>query len=280
MYTLQLDYRKLIQEDTPYFDLTAHLLGLDEQPLKITYFTREKCVVCGTEEVREIFKVLDITTEEFVPSGTICEPGSTLISGTGRATDVHMAWKSGQNMLDQSSGIATKAKRMTDTVRTINKNITILTTRKVFPGTKAIAAKAAVAGGAVPHRLGTSESILIFPQQIRLMGGMDEFLKKLPALKAECCEKKFIIETDNEEDAAMLLRAGADGIQFEKLKPEVLTGICSHISAEFPNAVLLAAGGINENNAAAYAAAGVNALVTSNVYNAKPVDISVKLENA
>ena len=280
MYTLQLDYRKLIKEDTPYFDLTAHLLGLDEQQVKITYFTREKCVVCGTEEVREIFKVLNITTEEFVPSGTVCAPGSILISGIGRAVDVHMAWKPGQNMIDQASGIATKAKRMTDAVRAINKNITILTTRKVFPGTKAISAKAAVAGGAVPHRLGTSESVLVFPQQIWLMGGMDEFLKRLPVLKAECCEKKLILETGSEEEAVMLLRAGADGIQFEKLKPEVLTGICERIYAEFPNAVLLAAGGINEDNAAAYAATGVNALVTSNVYNAKPVDISVKLENA
>lgn len=280
MYTLQLDYRKLIHEDTPYFDLTAHLLGLDEQPVKITYFTREKCVVSGTEEVREIFRTLNIKTDEFVPSGTLCEPGSTLISGTGRAVDVHMAWKPGQNMIDQASGIATKARRMTDAVRAVNKNITILTTRKVFPGTKAIAAKAAVAGGAVPHRLGTSESILVFPQQIRLMGGMDEFLKRLPSLKAECCEKKLIMETDNEEEAAMLLRAGADGIQFEKIKPDVLTGICERISAKFPNAVLLAAGGINENNCAAYAATGVNALVTSNVYTAKPVDISARLENA
>lgn len=280
MYTLQLDYRKLIKEDTPYFDLTAHLLGLDEQLVKITYFTREKCVVCGTEEVREIFKILNITTDEFVPSGTVCEPGSTLISGTGRAVDIHMAWKPGQNMIDQASGIATKAKRMTDAVRAVNEKMTILTTRKVFPGTKAIAAKAAVAGGAVPHRLGTSESILVFPQQIRLMGDMEAFLKRLPDLKVECCEKKLIMETDNEEEAAMLLRSGADGIQFEKLKPEALTGICQRLRAEFPNAVLLAAGGINENNAPAYAATGVNALVTSNVYVAKPVDISARLENA
>lgn len=279
MYTLQLDYRKLIQEDTPYFDLTAHLLGLDEQQVKITYFTRERCVACGTEEVREIFKILNIKTDAFIASGTLCEPGSVIISGTGRAVDVHMAWKPGQNMIDQASGIATKARRMTETVRAINKNITILTTRKIFPGTKAIAAKAAVAGGAVPHRLGTSESILVFPQQIRLMGGMDKFLKKLPLLKSECCEKKLIVETESEEEASMLLRAGADGIQFEKIDPDVLTGICKRLSEEFPSAVLLAAGGINENNAAAYAATGVSALVTSNVYNAKPIDISARLEN-
>ena len=112
------------------------------------------------------------------------------------------------------------------------------------------------------------------------MGGMDKFLKKLPSLKSECCEKKLIVETESEEEASMLLRAGADGIQFEKIDPDVLTGICKRLSEEFSSAVLLAAGGINENNAAAYAATGVSALVTSNVYNAKPIDISARLENA
>ena len=60
----------------------------------------------------------------------------------------------------------------------------------------------------------------------------------------------------------------------------MLTGICKRLSEEFSSSVLLAAGGINENNAAAYAATGVSALVTSNVYNAKPIDISARLENA
>ena len=36
--------------------MTSHLLGIKDQPGKITYFIREDSVVCGTEEVKEIFK--------------------------------------------------------------------------------------------------------------------------------------------------------------------------------------------------------------------------------
>ncbi|MGN1350736.1 MAG: ModD protein [Anaerovoracaceae bacterium] len=280
MYTAQLDFDALIKEDTPYFDLTAHVLGLEDQMLKISYFTREECRVCGTEEVAEVFSRLRIRTEEMLPSGSSAAPGSVLISGVGRASDIHMAWKVGQNLLDHASGMATKAARFVQIVHSVNRNVAVLTTRKIFPGTKSLSIKSILAGGAEAHRLGTSESILVFPQQIRLMGGMDVFLKKIPQIRSECCEKKIIVETDDVETAKLVLAAGADGIQFEKLTPQQLTAAVRDVKEEFPSAVLLAAGGINESNAAAYAASGVHGLVTTSLYSAKPVDIGARLEAA
>lgn len=277
MYTAQLDFDALIREDTPYFDLTAHALGLEDRSIRISYFTREDCRVCGTEEVAAVFSRLGIRTEEMIPSGTGAAAGSVLISGVGRGAAVHMAWKPGQNLLDHASGVATKAARFVQTVHAVNRNMAVLTTRKIFPGTKQLSVKAVLAGGAEVHRLGTSESILVFPQQIRLMGGMEAFVKRLPGIKASCCEKKIIVEANETESAKQVLAAGADGIQFEKLSPQELTEAVREVKKDFPSAVLLAAGGINEKNAAAYAACGVHGLVTTSLYTAKPVDIGAKL---
>ena len=44
-----------------------------------------------------------------------------------------------------------------------------------------------------------------------------------------------------------------------------------------PSIVILAAGGINESNIEEYAKIGVDAIVTTSVYHAKPIDIGCKI---
>jgi len=160
---------RLIKEDVPYIDLTSWTLGIREQHGNIKYFTREDAVVCGTEEVRQIFDRLHIDTDLFVASGQKVKAGDELITGNGRAEDLLMAWKVGQNILDHCSGIATNTRKIVDAVKCCNSNVSILTTRKGFPGTKGLAIKSIMAGGAMPHRLGTSETILIFKQHMTLL---------------------------------------------------------------------------------------------------------------
>jgi len=269
---------RFIKEDVPYIDLTTWSLGIQDKRGSIAYFTREESVVCGTEEVRMIFKRFNIETENFLPSGTNVKPGAELISGAGRGCDIFMAWKVGQNILEHCSGIATKTRQMVNLVKEVNPNVTILTTRKGFPGTKALSVKAVMAGGAVPHRLGLSETVLIFKQHIDYIGGFDALLSRLPALKSECCEKKILVETNDYNEAKKLCEAGVDGIQFDKIPAADLKDIVEKLKNEFPKAVLLAAGGVNEKNAAEYAQTNIDGIVTTSLYTAKPVDIGVKIK--
>ena len=269
---------RLIKEDVPYIDLTSWSLGIRDQRGCISYFTRDESVVCGTEEVKMIFERLNIKPEQFVPSGADVKPGDELISGTGRGCDIYMAWKVGQNILEHCSGIATKTRQMVKLVKECNPHVSILTTRKGFPGTKALSVKAVMAGGAVPHRLGLSETVLIFKQHIDYIGGFDILLSKIPALKKECCEKKILVETNDYNEAKKLCEAGVDGIQFDKIPAESLKDIVEKLKNEFPKAVLLAAGGINEKNAVEYAQANIDGIVTTSLYTAKPVDIGVKIK--
>jgi len=277
MFISMEEIDRLIKEDVPYIDLTTWSLGIREQMGRIAYFSREDALVCGTEEVQMIFDRLHIKTECLIPSGGSVKGGEELISGIGCGADLHMAWKVGQNILDHASGIATKTGRMVQSVKACNPNVAILTTRKGFPGTKALAIKAILTGGASPHRLGLSETVLIFKQHIDFIGGFEALLRKLPELKVECCEKKILVESCAYEDARALCQAGADGIQFDKISASELGTIVAKLKAEFPQAIFLAAGGVNEENAAAYARTNVDGLVTSSLYHAKPIDIGVKI---
>ena len=67
-------------------------------------------------------------------------------------------------------------------------------------------------------------------------------------------------------------------IQVDKLGPEDLAALVKAVRAVAPQAAVAAAGGINLDNVKAYAATGVDLLVTSAMYWGKPADIGVAME--
>jgi molybdenum transport protein len=189
-----------------------------------------------------------------------------------------VAWKVSLNILEYCSGIATRTRSLLETAREVAPGIPILTTRKSFPGTKELAIKAVIAGGGSPHRLGLSETILIFKQHTAFLSGAAELAVKLGEMRREVCEKKIIVEVETVDQALDLARGKVDGLQFDKLSPDQMQVAVEQIREINPRIVLLAAGGINENNVAAYAATGVDAIVTTCVYFGKPADIAVQMK--
>ena len=125
-----------IKEDVPYIDLTTVVLDMAGQIGTIEYVCRDEAVVCGSEEVVRIFRKLGIHPLFHVPSGSVVEPQSVVVSGEGRVEDLHMAWRVGQNILEYVSGIATRTRKMLHQAREVNPAVELAATRKLFPGTK------------------------------------------------------------------------------------------------------------------------------------------------
>ena len=73
-----------------------------------------------------------------------------------------MAWKVSLNLCDHLSGVATKTRAIVDAAHSANPACEVLTTRKSMPGVKDLLTKAVTCGGAFPHRLGASETVLVF----------------------------------------------------------------------------------------------------------------------
>jgi len=267
----------LIKEDVPYIDLTTEVLGIGDVPGRMEYFTREECVVCCTEEMARIMGMLGLKVASFAKTGTRLHAGDVFLRAEGTAALLHVAWKVCLNLADHYSAVATKADGMVRAVHEVNPRCEVLTTRKSLPGTKELMVKAVMAGGAFPHRLGLSESVLVFDQHLAFMGGLDGFLAALPDIRSKCCEKKIFVET-GADDAARLAQAGVDGLQFDKVPAGQLAKLVARLRADYPRITLVAAGGINPGNAAEYAATGVDGLATTALFTAKPLDMSVRME--
>ncbi len=273
------DLNQFIEEDIPYGDLTTRLLGIGPLEGKITFTSRETTTLCCTEEAARVLEQCGASVTSCMQSGTTVDAGVVILAANGTAGALHAGWKVALNLLEYASGIATRTRNIVNRVTEVNPGIRVVTTRKSFPGTKKVAIKAIMAGGALPHRLGLSESVLVFRQHTTFCGGLDHFLQTIADLKTETPEHKIIVEAETAEDALKIAAAGVDVVQLDKLSPEELSLLVKKLHDEAPGVTLSAAGGITAQNASAYAKTGVDILVLSSVYFGKPSDIAVSMSS-
>ena len=277
MYFKDETIENWLKEDVPYFDLTTHVLNLSNIEGKIIFISREDGVLCGSEEVSRLFQKLNIMTTFMLPSGSCIKSGQTIFEAEGNAEQLHTGWKVALNIFEYSSGIATRTNKLVTLAKEVNASAEIVTTRKVFPGTKELSVKAALVGGGSPHRLGLSETIVVFQNHINLLGGIKAFSENLKTYKSKAYEKRFLVEVENENDAYLMCEAGADALQFDKFSIEKLTEIVKNIREKYPNVILIATGGVNQKNVADYAKTGVDGIATTSVYFGSPLDMSARI---
>jgi molybdenum transport protein len=272
------DIERFIEEDIPYGDLTTHLLDIGERPGRIIFSTREETTLCCTEEAARVLQKCGATITTCMPSGTRLSAGFEFLAAKGPARALHAGWKVALNLLEYASGIASRTQRIIEKTKSVNPALSVVTTRKSFPGTKKIAIKAITAGGALPHRLGLSETVLVFRQHTAFLGGLEAFLGTVSDLRLKARETKIIVEADTPEEAMLIAQSGADIVQLDKISPTELRSAVVAIRTANPNILISAAGGINESNAAEYAATGIDIIVLSSVYFGKPSDIGVSIQ--
>ncbi len=123
------------------------------------------------------------------------------------------------------------------------------------------------------HRLGLSETVLIVPEH-RLFDAQ-ELPAMLQRVRRQAPERSIVVEVTSVE-AALAAAAHADVVQLEKFSVEQTAHVTAQVrKREDRRPIIAAAGGINAANAARYAAARVDVLVSSWPYQAPPCDVQV-----
>lgn len=261
----------LLAQDVPYGDLTTDALGIAARPARMSFAARGAMVLAGTEEAARLVEKAGGRVLRVEPSGTAVEAGAIFLEADGPAGSLHRAWKVAQTLVEYASGIATRARRIVEAAP----GVTVACTRKNFPGAKDLSVKAVQAGGAVMHRLGLSETLLVFPEHRAFLTEPPETW--IAALRRKAPEKKIVVEVGSVEEAVAVAQAGADVIQLEKLPPDAARAVIEATRDLMPPPVVAPAGGVTEANAAAYAAAGCSLLITSAPFFGPPADVKVVL---
>jgi len=267
------EVEQLISDDVPLFDLTEHLLNITGKEGIIEFRTRHRAVVTGIGLIEKLAKQLEVESLYSADPGEWVEPGELVWKGRG--SGVIRLWKIAQNLLEYGMGVATYTRKMVESAQKFNPDLEILTTRKVIPFTKKVALQGVMDGGGIPHRVTTTETILVFQNYINLFGGWKRFFSLFAQLKKKGVEKKWVVEADSVEMGIKLIQLGVDVVQLDKLPPSQVAKIVKF--AHPAQVKVLAAGGIKLDNVAEYAQTGVDGIVTTAPYFAPSADLKVTI---
>lgn len=268
--------RALLLEDAPHGDLTTRALGLSTAPTQIRFEARGPMVVAGIEAAARLLHLCGIDVQRVCGSAATVVAGEALLQGHGTAEAVLLGWKTAQTLVEACSGIATATAAIVQRLRTAGFETPLACTRKSFPGTRWLAAEAVLAGGGVMHRLGLSESLLVFPEHRALLSA-GELPARLAAVRAGQPEKRLVVEVGDLDEAVAMARLGADVLQLERFRPDEVAVLKARLRAEGLSARLAPAGGVNLRNALDYALAGADLLVSSAPFFAPPADVKVHI---
>jgi molybdenum transport protein len=270
------ELERLIADDVPYGDLTTDAIGVGDAPGELTMTARDPMVAAEVESAAALLELTGCRVTLVTRSGTALATGASILTAKGPAAALHRGWKVAQTLVEIWSGVATAARAIVDAATAVSPDVVVACTRKNVPGTKSYAARAVRAGGAVMHRLGLSETILVFPEHRTFLGG-EPLHEAARRLRRAAPEKRLVIEVAAIDEAVAAAEAGFDVIQVEKFRPAQIAVLVDRLASTKTRPLIAAAGGINSDNAAAYARAGANVLVTSWPYLARPRDVQVRI---
>jgi len=160
-----------LREDVGSGDVTAALVPA-AQRVRGAVTTREAAVLCGRAWADETFRQLEprVQLTWQAADGDRLEAGQILFSITGPARPVLTGERTALNFLQLLSGTATAARRFVDAVA--GTSCRILDTRKTVPGLRTAQKYAVRCGGALNHRMGLYDQVLIKENHIAAAGSL------------------------------------------------------------------------------------------------------------
>ena len=130
-------------------------------------------VICGTAELIACVRLLDPDAEidVYIDDGElVASPPQTVARIHAKAHAILSAERTGLNLVQRMSGIATATRAYVEAVR--GTGAEILDTRKTAPGLRALDKRAVACGGGRNHRMGLADAILIKDNHVAIAGGI------------------------------------------------------------------------------------------------------------
>lgn len=262
---------KFLEEDIGKGDITSDALLSDEN-VEGKIFSKEKCVLAGLEEAKNIFEKLGVEVNAYAKDGCNIRKGTAILNLKGSAKSILAGERTALNFLSRMSGIATLTNKTVGKCRRINPDVKIAATRKTTPGFRYYEKKAVMFGGGISHRYGLYDAILIKDNHIKIVGSIEECVKR-----AKKTQKKIEIEVENIDDAVKAAKSGADTIMFDNFTLENVKKGYEKIKKINENIKIEVSGGITPKNIADYAKCANIISLGMLTHSVKSVDFSLEI---
>jgi nicotinate-nucleotide pyrophosphorylase (carboxylating) len=239
------------------------------------FAVRKPGVVCGLPIAEASFRLIDpsIRFETLVEDGASVPGNRTPVARvSGDARAILTAERTALNYMSRMSGISTLTAKYVALVAHTNANICC--TRKTTPGLRAFEKYAVRCGGAMNHRFGLDDAVLIKDNHIAVCGGIREALRAAKAFVGHLV--KVEIEVDTLEQLQEVLDEGADFCLLDNMSTDMMR---EAVKMSAGRVKLEASGGINIETVKAIAETGVDLISSGALTHSAPIlDLGLDIE--
>jgi len=178
------------------------------------------------------------------------------------------------NMLLHASSIATLTRKYVDIIKPYG--VKLLDTRKTRPLLRVFEKYATRCGGAVNHRLGLDDSLMIKDTHLKTIKNLKEYISK--AREQIPFTAKIEVEAETFEIAKEAFLSGCDIVMCDNMTPEQIKEIVKYRDENCKHVLLEASGNISLDTIESYAKTGVDAISSGSlIHQANWIDLSMKV---
>jgi len=271
--TIERFLEQVLAEDVGRGDLYARVSETVEASAKI--IAKSSGVLAGVCYIDTLANMENLYVKWFVKEGEPFKKGDVIAHFSGDSHTLLRTERTILNIMLHASSIATLTRKYADIVAPYGTKL--LDTRKTRPMLREFEKYATRIGGAVNHRMGLDDCLMLKDTHLRTINDLEKFMQL--ARRNIPYTAKIEIEAETFEMAKKAMAVGADIVMCDNMTPEQLQEVVEYRAAHYPHINLEASGNISLDTIAAYAATGVDAISTGSlVHQANWIDLSMKMD--
>ena len=244
---------------------------------KAVWIAKADGVVAGLTIAARVFQLLDpdINFIAIAQDGKSVKSGEIIAEINGSLTTLLMGERVALNLVMRLSGITSATFEYVEAIADTKANL--VDTRKTIPGMRLLEKYAAFIGGAINHRYGLDDAVMLKDNHIAAVGGITEAVRRV---RANIPFTTLIeVETESIIQVKEAVKLNLDVIMLDNMPLEMMREAIALIREHSPNSKIEASGNITLNTIRAIAELGVDYISTSAmVTRSHWLDISMRIK--
>ena len=265
--------KEALAEDVGRGDLYALVEPAVASNAKV--IAKSQGVVAGQKYVDALCKLENIQCSWHKNDGEIFEIGDVIAE---ISADSHALLRCERTILDMllhASSIATLTRKYVDIIKP--HGVKLLDTRKTRPLLRVFEKYATRCGGAVNHRMGLDDSLMIKDTHLKTIENLSIYIAK--AREVIPFTAKIEVEAETLWIAQEAMQSACDIVMCDNMTPAQIEEVVAYRNENYPHILLEASGNISLDTIEAYAKTGVDAISSGSlIHQANWIDLSMKMD--
>lgn len=266
-----------LREDLGRGDRTTSSLLIEEGDVQqAEWIAKESGVIAGLPIAKRVFELLSqqVAFVSLASEGEFCHPGQTIARLQGSFDTLLMGERVALNLAMRLSGIATMTRKYVEQIADLPTQL--VDTRKTTPGLRLLEKYASQVGGAINHRMGLDDAVMIKDNHIAVAGGITQAITQIRGripypLTIE-------VETESLDQVKEALHCGVEIIMLDNMPPDLMRQAVQLIRQSNKQIKIEASGNITLDTIRLVAETGVDFISSSAPITRSPwLDLSMKL---